>query len=226
MIEFFIIALISIALLNTKSFDITSIILSAIYGLVIWRLEGFEWFLILLTFLVTSLYATRCGRENKEKKYEFRGADNVLSNGLVPFMSAVFGYPYFYLGSISAALSDTLGSEIGKLSKEKPVSILNPHKKIEPGTNGGVTKTGTFATIIGGTIIGILAIIFYSSFVKNDVSSYILFFAVVAGGVFGSVVDSLLGLLFENRKMMTNGSVNFTATLCGGIITTIIVFFL
>jgi len=223
MIEFIIIAMIGIVLLSTKSFDFTSVILSTIYGLVIWRLKGVEWFLVLLAFLVTSLYATYYGYNRETKRHEHRGADNVLSNGFVAFMSAVFGYPYFYLGSISAALSDTMASEIGKLSKEPPVLITNPQQIVEAGSNGGVTKTGTVASIAGGLIIGALSLIFYTSFVSNPVPPHILFFGVVAGGVFGSVVDSLCGVLFENRKLMTNGSVNFTATLAGGIITTLIV---
>ncbi len=226
MIEFFVIGLFAVVLLWTKSFDFAAVALSCVYGIVIWRLCGVEWILVLFTFLVTSLYATRCGRGKNGKKHEHRGADNVLSNGIVPFMSAVLGMPYFYLGSISAALSDTLASEIGKLSKEAPVLIVNPRKKVEPGLNGGVTKLGTIASIGGSMIIASLSLVFYSSFAMSDVSAYVLFFAVVVGGVFGSVVDSVLGMAFENRGVMTNGSVNFSATLCGGIITTAIVFFL
>lgn len=223
MIEFIIISMIAVVLLRTKSFDFTAIILSAIYGLIIWHLRGLEWFLILLAFLVISIYATHIGHKDDEKRHEHRNADNVLSNGMVAFMSAVFGYPYFYLGSISAALSDTLGSEIGKLSREEPILITNPRKKVESGVNGGVTKVGTMGSICGGVIIGVLSIIFYNNLVTSPVSTVVLFFAVVIGGVFGSVIDSILGLLFENRNMMTNGSVNFSATLSGGIVTTIIV---
>lgn len=226
MIEFFVIGLFAVLLLRTKSFDLAAIALSCVYGLVIWRLCGVEWILVLFTFLVTSLYATRCGRGKDKDKHESRGADNVLSNGIVPFMSAVLGLPYFYLGSISAALSDTLASEIGKLSKEAPVLITDPRKKVESGLNGGVTKLGTLASIGGSVIIASLSLVFYSSFALPGVSAYVLFFAVVMGGVLGSVVDSLLGFAFENRGVMTNGSVNFSATLCGGIITTAIVFFL
>ena len=226
MIEFFVIAVFAIVLLSTKSFDFTAVVLSAVYGLAIWRLRGVEWILVLFVFLVTSLYATYCGRGKDGKKHEHRGADNVLSNGFVPFMSAVFGFPYFYLGGISAALADTLASEIGKLSKEAPVMIVNPRKKVEAGLNGGVTKLGTFASIMGGVIIAFLSLVFYDCFAVSGVSAYVLFFAVVMGGVFGSVVDSVLGQVYENRGMMTNGSVNFAATLCGGIITTAIVFFM
>jgi len=223
MIEFIIIAIIGIFLLSTKSFDVIAVILSTIYGIVIWQLKGTEWFMVLLAFLVTSLYATYYGHNRETKRHEHRGADNVLSNGFVAFMSAVFGYPYFYLGSISAALSDTMASEIGKLSKESPVLITNPKQGVETGSNGGVTKIGTAASIAGALIIAALSIIFYSSFASSPVPKHILFFGVFAGGVFGSVVDSLCGVLFENKNLMTNGSVNFTATLAGGIITTLIV---
>ncbi|RLG15015.1 MAG: hypothetical protein DRN71_02320 [Candidatus Nanohalarchaeota archaeon] len=226
MIEFFVIGVFAVVLLRTKSFDFAAVALSCVYGLVIWRLCGVEWILVLFTFLVTSLYATRCGRGKDGEKHEHRGADNVLSNGIVPFMSAVLGLPYFYLGSISAALADTLASEIGKLSVDAPVLIVNPRKKVEPGLNGGVTKLGTLASIGGSVIIASLSLVFYSSFATSDVSAYVLFFAVVAGGALGSVVDSVLGMAFENKGVMTNGSVNFSATLCGGIITTAIVIFL
>ncbi len=226
MIEFFVIAIFALVLLSTKSFDFTAVVLSAIYGIAIWRLRGFEWILVLFVFLVTSLYATYCGRGKDGEKHEHRGADNVLSNGLVPFMSAVFGLPYFYLGSISAALADTLASEIGKMSKEAPVLITNPRKKVERGLNGGVTKIGTLASIGGSVIIALLSLVFYNSFVSSPVPLHVLFFAVAAGGVFGSAIDSVLGVLFENRGLMTNGSVNFVATLSGGIIAMVIVTFL
>lgn len=216
--------LLSLFLLSIKAFDVTATIVAFLFGIIIIKLQGLSWFIILFTFLIVSLYATFYGRvKANEETHECRGVDNVISNGLVAFMTTVFSFPHVFLGSVSAALSDTLSSEIGVLSKEEPRLITNLSKPVPKGTNGAISILGTLAAAGGAAITATLAVLFSSSFLSPSEAVLLslkvkLFIAVFAGGFLGSIADSFLGIL-ENERLMTNGSVNFIATLAGGLIT-------
>ena len=58
-----------------------------------------------------------------------------------------------FTGSISFALSDTVATEVGLLSKAKPRSILTG-KEINTGQSGGVTVRGEIAALTGSLLIG------------------------------------------------------------------------
>ena len=216
--------ILSLFLLSIKAFDVTATVVAFLFGITIIKLKGIEWFVILFTFLVVSIYATFYGKMKvHEKVHECRSVDNVISNGLVAFMTTVFSFPHVFLGSVSAALSDTLSSEIGVLSKEEPRMITNLAKKVPRGTNGAISALGTLAAAGGAAITAILAFVFAPAFISPGQTVILsarifLFVAVFIGGFMGSIIDSFLGIL-ENEGLMTKGSVNFMATLAGGIIT-------
>ena len=67
----------------------------------------------------------------------------------------MMGYYFFFLSSVSAANSDTWATEIGKLSKKKPVSIIN-FKITEAGYSGGITAIGTLGSFLGSITIGLI----------------------------------------------------------------------
>ncbi|MBU4246445.1 MAG: DUF92 domain-containing protein [Nanoarchaeota archaeon] len=221
----------SLFLLSIRAFDVTATLVAFLFGIIILKLQGIQWFIVLFTFLIVSLYATFYGRMKAHRKpHECRGVDNVISNGLVAFMTTVFSFPYVFLGSVSAALSDTLSSEIGILSKEDPRMITDISKAVPPGTNGAISIIGTLAAVGGAAITATLAVIFAPSFLPAEQTILFypklkLFLSVLVGGFMGSIADSFLGVL-ENENLMTNGSVNFMATLVGGLITTVMMYFL
>lgn len=51
-----------------------------------------------------------------------------------------------------------MASELGILSTTPPI-LITTLKTVPPGTNGGVSKTGTFASILGGFIMGLTLIV-------------------------------------------------------------------
>lgn len=217
--------LVAFILLNIRAFTVESVMVMLTLGSLVWVLAGASWFLVLFSYLALSLAATAYSVRKRGAKGFSRGIDNVLSNGLVPFMAAVFastGDPAFlliFLGSVSAALADTLSSEIGLLSRSPPFMITSFRRAV-PGVNGGVTLLGLSAGLAGALVIaGLASVIPWQGYE----SRLILFAAVAASGFIGTLVDSLLGAVFENRNLMTNGSVNFITTLAGGVLTMIII---
>jgi uncharacterized protein (TIGR00297 family) len=152
-----------------------------------------------------------------KKKHEKRGIWNVVGNSLPALivLSLMLIYPEHsfifelgFFGAISAALADTLSSEIGYYSKKQPVMITN-FKRVPTGTDGGVSFLGFIAAIIGSTIIALL----YYSFYLNIFSFFIIIFA----GLVGTIVDSLFGAVFETRKLLNNTHVNLIGCFSGAV---------
>ena len=116
--------------------------------------------------------------------------------------------------SLAAACGDTWASEVGSAIGGEPRLIIRPFGKNVPiGTNGGVTLYGTLASFVGGAIIGVtyvlhlIPIICYESFylkthsfdldlrVAYQTCIFIIFTGVI--GFFGSLVDSIIGCIFQ-----------------------------
>ena len=101
------------------------------------------------------------------------------------------------IANYAAVTADTLSSELGILSKTKPLSILNL-RQVPPGTNGGVTSTGLFAGLAGALVIGAVSIVFLPSlcdFSTRNILNLVL--AIGVWGMLGSVLDSVLGALLQ-----------------------------
>jgi uncharacterized protein (TIGR00297 family) len=207
--------------------DLKGTLAATYIGLVIVYFAGFDWLILLLVFLFTAYIATRFRYSFKsairvsESNSGKRSITHVLANGLVPTAFAVIWYikdsdllastiAASYIAAVATVTGDTLSSEIGVLSKKKPL-LITTLEKVPPGTNGGVTILGTFAGILGAFIIGLTAWILKLASFETAI------LVAVIGGTFGFTVDSVLGAVFERRGLIGNGSVNFLSTLAGSI---------
>lgn len=206
-----------------KALDLVGSLFMILMGIVIIFSAGVNWLLLLIIFLILSLFATRFAKPYKKSLGEFEGrrtAKNVISNGIVAFMMAAFGGYYLpfvggFIGSISTATADTLASEIGVTQTPR---LITSFKKVEPGTDGAVSILGTAAGIVGAGIIGI------ASYLLGvvDTFSTALIVSIVSGTV-GCFMDSFLGAILERRKILTNEHVNLLATITGAIIGIILI---
>ncbi|EUC28968.1 hypothetical protein COCCADRAFT_29889 [Bipolaris zeicola 26-R-13] len=125
----------------------------------------------------------------KDGRYEdegrcWTGNSDVLVTGIV--------------ANYAAVAADTFSSELGILSKSKPRLITAPWRIVPPGTNGGVTTTGLGAGLLGALVISLSSTMFMPfckdwSFVEK--TKYTL--ALTAAGFSGTILDSLLGALFQ-----------------------------
>ncbi|GAA0646116.1 DUF92 domain-containing protein [Salarchaeum japonicum] len=207
------------------STSIPGLLTGVFLGLLAVVLGGYGWFAVLITFFGVGSLATKYRYDEKknrgvaEENEGARGSGNVLGNSaaalvaLLLFASAdhlpwgAHVFLYAYLGSVATALADTLSSEIGGLYG--PPRLLTTLEPVEPGTDGGVTWQGELAGVAGALLIALIALAAFSLPALGVA-------LVVAGGLVGMTVDSLVGATLEGG-LFGNQSVNFTATASGGV---------
>lgn len=116
-------------------------------------------------------------------------------------------YLLIYWTVMSAALSDTWSSEFGMKLGKNPIDILG-FRKLQAGASGGITWMGTLFGFLGSLIIGILFL------VSRDVNSLNVqesnqdgkwFLIITIGGFLGTVLDSILGSIFQRKQQNING---------------------
>jgi len=126
-----------------------------------------------------------------------------ICSGLFPLYDF---YP-LYLGALAAATADTWGTEIGVLAKGKTYSVISL-KLVEPGTSGGISEYGTIGGALGATVVALSAYPWYTELRTT--------FAVVVGGMVGSLFDSLLGATLQARfRCFTCGKLTERRVHCG-----------
>jgi len=205
-------AIVALIAYITNSLDARSSVTGAVMGYMLIFSQSFDWFLVLLVFFTASIivtkykYAQKKGYGVSQKR---RTVENVLGNGLFPLIMALYGNPYGFFGSMATAASDTFSSEIGVLSKTRPISILTGNK-VKRGVNGGVSTLGNIAMFAGSFLVALSALLIFNS--------WPLFWITMWAGVFGCLVDSILGEILENKGFIGNSMNNFVATAAGGII--------
>lgn len=196
-------------------------------GLLTIVLGDYGWFAMLIAFFgIGGLsskfrYETKRTRGIAEGNDGARGSGNVLANSLVALVAVLgaaastdLGVPsdlflFAFAGSLAAALSDTLSSEIGGLF-DNP-RLVTDFQVVEPGTDGAVTWQGELAGLAGATTVAAIAVVAFDH--VGAVGGGVI----VAAGAAGMTVDSLLGATLEG-DVLGNQSVNFLATLAAGLV--------
>ena len=90
--------------------------------------------------------------------------------------------------SICISMADTFSSEFGMKFGGQPWDIIR-FKRINQGLSGGISLAGTIASFLGA---GIISICYF--YIHSD---GFLTFSILLSGVLGSLVDSVLGSLFQ-----------------------------
>ncbi|MBN2410426.1 DUF92 domain-containing protein [candidate division KSB1 bacterium] len=164
----------------------------------------------ILTFFVLSSFLSKIGQKSKLKftseieKSGKRDIWQVLANGglagILVLAWNYFPFDIFYLlfiGALAAVMADTWGTEIGVLSKIKPVSILT-FKPVAKGASGGITFLGTAGSLFGAFILVVTGFGFspHSSLPIIGMSEFII---LLVSGLLASLVDSLLGATVQAK---------------------------
>ena len=194
-----------------------------IVGTLIFGFGGWVWGMLLITFFVSSSLLSHYREFDKRTLAEkfakghrrdlWQALANAAAGSLIAVLSLAVQGPLAlaaFVGAMATVNADTWATELGVLSKRPPRLITN-WKPVEYGTSGGVSALGTLATLGGGLLIGLAALIFLAldelaggrGFVAAATGSEGFFGGLAgslwllpvagAGGLAGSLFDSLLG---------------------------------
>lgn len=167
-------------------------------------LAGISWAVLLLFFFTTSTLLSRWRAVERDRlvrpviaKEGPRDAVQVLVNGGVFAVAAILstrGDAYtlqaIAAGAIAASTSDTWSTEVGTVLGGTPTAIFN-RRRVAPGTSGAVSFNGSLAALTGALAVGI---------VIAALGWPIPVVAVFAGGLVGSITDSLIGATLQERR--------------------------
>lgn len=174
-------------------------------------------FATLLAVFVLTWTATRIGSARKRRlgtaeAHQGRDASQVLANiGIAAGCAAwsgVSGSKVFLISCAAAlaeAAADTVSSEGGQVFADS-ARLITTWKSVPPGTDGGVTVTGTLSGILAATAVALTAT---STHLVPWKSTWV----VTAAGSLGMLADSVLGATLERRKLLSNNLVNLLGTM-------------
>ncbi len=208
--------------------SVPGMLTGVLLGLLTVVLGGVGWFAALIAFFAIGglsskyRYKQKATRGVAQEDGGARGTGNVLANSAVALVAVVGGaaiehlpvtvtvFALAFAGAVATAMSDTLSSEIGGLfDSPRLVTTLEP---VEAGTDGGITLQGTLAGTTGAVLVAGIAA---AGMPLGD--PLIGAVAVAAGGIFGTLIDSILGATVEGGRV-GNQAVNLLATLSGALV--------
>ena len=106
-----------------------------------------------------------------------------------------------FAASFAAKLADTFGSEIGKRFG-KDTYLITSLKKVDIGTEGGVSLEGTLASFLGSIFMA------FVMFHLSIISTKYHFIVVAVSGFFATLSESIIGAKFQNKYKLSNELVN------------------
>lgn len=189
--------------LLTKSGSIASFVV----GVMIGYFGSFMWLALLIVFTLAGFAVTKYKLELKTRKGVQEGKKgertwrNVFANGLVPLTIALVFFAtgqqdsdlakLTYLCAISVAASDTIASELGVLSTK--VYLITTFKRVERGTNGGVSAYGTGWALLGAIFASVVG---WLLLFPGTVPDARILIPIVIGFI-GCNIDSVIGATLE-----------------------------
>ena len=140
-----------------------------IVGTLTFGLGGWAWGVLLGTFFVSSSLLSHFREADKQQlaekfdKGHRRDFGQAMANGgvgaaialLNAFKPSAAWFPFF-VGVMSTVNADTWATELGTLSRRRP-RLITTGEVVEIGTSGGISRLGTFVSLLGGMLIGLAA---------------------------------------------------------------------
>jgi len=203
-------SLIGFLAIRRGSLDRSGALGAVLVGTSVFGFGGWVWGLILIVFFLSSSALSHFKASRKAHlaakfaKGHRRDLGQTLANGgvgaLLAFAFAVWPDPILFcafVGAMATVNADTWATELGVLGPTPP-RLVTSGRIVEVGTSGGVSWLGLLASAAGALTIGVAALVFTAAARISDTaanldSHWILIPVALAGGVAGSLLDSLLG---------------------------------
>jgi uncharacterized protein (TIGR00297 family) len=175
-----------------------------VIGTAIYGYGGWAWYVVLLSFFISSSFLTRFRYSAKsakgvsELKSGARTIWQTIGQGGVPAIIAVIAllsriHPALlaagFVSALAEANSDTWAVELGVLSKRNPKLITKLASEVPPGTSGGVSSLGELSAVAGSFFV---ALVGSALGVFGDAPVILLTITTIAA-LIGEHVDSVLG---------------------------------
>ncbi|KGF98357.1 hypothetical protein EU96_0318 [Prochlorococcus marinus str. MIT 9302] len=193
---------------------------AGILGTILWGCFSWQGWMSVVIYLLFGSLVTKIGYKFKkeqgiaEKRGGRRGPENVwgsAATGLFFALMTKFNFAnevLFKVGfaaSFSAKLADTFGSEIGKRFG-KDTFLITSLKKVERGTEGGISLEGTLASILGSIFMAFIMLRL------SIVTTKFHFISVAVSGFLATLTESIIGAKFQNKYKLSNELVNAIQT--------------
>ena len=193
---------------------------AGVLGSILWGCLSWQGWLSVVFYLLFGSLVTKIGYEFKrqkgiaEKRGGRRGPENVLGSAATGLFFAVmvklnFANLLFYqigfAASFAAKLADTFGSEIGKRFGGNTY-LITSFRKVDRGTEGGVSLEGTIASALGAIIMSLTMLTLSIITTKHQ------FVIVSISGFLATISESIIGAKFQEKYKLSNELVNAIQT--------------
>ena len=198
-------------------------------GFCIGTLGSVWWLALLILFALVGFAATLVGLSKKREKGLQEGTNgersykNILGVAIPPLVFAIINgiFPgnewvlsVAYISTISVAAADTAASELGV--KDPRVWLITTFRRVEPGTDGGVSITGTLISAAGALVVSLLGYLF----IMHTLDVWFLVPAFC--GFVGCMADSYIGATVETWGYVNKYANNCITGILGGLLAVLI----
>ena len=206
---------------------------AGVLGSILWGCLSWQGWSSVVIYLLLGSLVTKIGYKFKnekgiaEKRGGKRGPENVwgsAATGLffaimvkLNFTNLVF-YKIGFAASFAAKLADTFGSEIGKRFGRNTY-LITSFRKVERGTEGGISLEGTAASALGAIFMSLIM------FILNIISTKYQFLIVAISGFLATISESFIGAKFQDKYKLSNELVNSIQTSISSIIAIFVLIF-
>ena len=206
---------------------------AGVLGSILWGCFSWQGWSSVVIYLLLGSLVTKIGYKFKnekgiaEKRGGKRGPENVwgsAATGLffaimvkLNFTNLVF-YKIGFAASFAAKLADTFGSEIGKRFGRNTY-LITSFRKVESGTEGGISLEGTAASALGAIFMSLIM------FILNIISTKYQFLIVAISGFLATISESFIGAKFQDKYKLSNELVNSIQTSISSIIAIFVLIF-
>ena len=199
---------------------------AGILGTILWGCLSWQGWMSVVIYLLLGSLVTKIGFKFKEeqgiaeKRGGRRGYENVwgsAATGLFLAMMIKFNadnvllFKIGFAASFAAKLADTFGSEIGKRFG-KDTYLITSLKKVERGTEGGISLEGTLASVFGSIFMA------FTMLTLSIISTKSHFIIVAVSGFLATLFESIIGAKFQKKYKLSNEMVNAIQTSIASVV--------